>query len=118
MPPSRNTCSGSCSQGRGKEDTLRPHLWLLVFPTATQPALHTPCLLRVVALHCSRGCHDEAGSWDVESRGASGPGRHLGGTAGAMLMEGTYTGSTLGEVLISDGGQTATVDDPVCAQSP
>ena len=52
------------------------------------------------------------------SRGASGPGRHLGGTAGAMLMEGTYTGSTLGEVLISDGGQTATADDPVCAQSP
>ena len=82
------------------------------------PPLHMPCLLRVAALHWSRGCHDEAKSWDVGSTGASGPGWHLGGTAGAMLMEGTYTGSTLGEVLISDGGQTATADDPVCAQSP
>ena len=77
-----------------------------------------PCLLRVAALHWSRGCHDEEKSWDVGSTGASGPGWHLGGTAGAMLMEGTYTGSPLGDVLISDGGQTATADDPVCAQSP
>ena len=82
------------------------------------PPLHMPCLLRVAALHWSRGCHDEAKSWDVGSTGASGPGWHLGGTAGAMLMEGTYTGSPLGDVLISDGGQTATADDPVCAQSP
>ena len=35
-----------------------------------------------------------------------------------MLMEGTYIGSVSVEVLISDGGQIATVDDPVCAQSP
>jgi len=41
------------------------------------PPLHMPCLLRVAALHWSRGCHDEAESWDVGSRGASGPGRHL-----------------------------------------
>ena len=30
-----------------------------------------------------------------------------------MLMEGTYIGSISGKVLISDGGQTATADDPV-----
>ena len=77
-----------------------------------------PCLLRVAALHWSRGFHDEAESWDVGNRGASGPGRHLSGRAGATLMEGTYIGSVSGEVLISDGGQTATADDPVCAQSP
>ena len=70
------------------------------------------------ALHRSRGYHDEAESWDVESRGAYGLGWHLDGTAGAMIMEGTYTGSPLGEVLISDGGQTATEDYPVCSQSP
>ena len=77
-----------------------------------------PCLLHMDALHWSRGYHDEAESWDAESRGASGPGWHLDGTAGAMIMEGTYTGSPLGEVLISDGGQTATADDPVHAQRP
>ena len=33
-------------------------------------------------------------------------------------LEGTYTGSPSGDVLISDGGQTAAADDPVCAQSP
>ena len=52
------------------------------------------------------------------NRGASGPGWHLGGTAGAILIEGTYTGSTSGEVLISDGGQIATEDAPVSVQSP
>ena len=77
-----------------------------------------PCLLRVAALHWSRGCPDEAENWNVGSRGASGPGRHLGGTARATLMEGTYTGNPTGEVLISDGGQTARADDPVRAQSP
>ena len=82
------------------------------------PPLHMSCLLHVAALHWSRGCHDEAESWDVGSRRASGPGWHLCGTAGSMLMEGTYTGSPPEEVLISDGGQTATADDPVCAQSP
>jgi len=35
-----------------------------------------------------------------------------------MLMEGIYIGGVSGRVLISDGGQTATADDPVCAQSP
>ena len=82
------------------------------------PHLHTPCLLRVADLHWSRGCHDKADSWDVGNRDASGLGRHVGRRAGVMLMEGTYIGSISGEVLISDGGQTATADDPVCAQSP
>ena len=77
-----------------------------------------PCLLRVAALHWSRGFHDEAESWDVGNRGASGPGRHAVGRAGVMLMEGTYIVSASGEVLISEGGQTATVDDPGCAQRP
>ena len=77
-----------------------------------------PCLLSVADQHWSRGCHDEAERWDVGNRGTSGPGRHLGGRARAMLMEGTYIGSISGEVLISGGGQTATGDDPVCAQSP
>ena len=77
-----------------------------------------PSLLSVAYLHWSRGCHDEAESWDVGNRGTSGPGRHLGGRAGPMLMEGTYIASVSGEVLISDGGQTATADDPVCSQSP
>ena len=72
----------------------------------------------MAALHCSKGCHDEAESWDMVNRGASGPGWHLGGTAGAILIEGTYTGSTSGEVLISDGGQIATEDAPVSVQSP
>ena len=49
--------------------------------------------------------------------GASGPGRHVGGRAGVMLMEGTYIGSVSGEVLVSDGGQSVTADDPVCVQS-
>ena len=80
------------------------------------PHLHTPCLLLVAYLHWSRGCHDQADSWDVGNRGASGPGRHAVGRAGVMLMEGTYIVSASGEVLISEGGQTATVDDPVCAQ--
>ncbi|SBO33297.1 hypothetical protein ANAPC2_01314 [Anaplasma phagocytophilum] len=52
------------------------------------------------------------------NRGASGPGRHAVGRAGVMLMEGTYIVSASGEVLISEGGQTATVDDPGCAQRP
>ena len=80
------------------------------------PCLHTPCLHRVADLHWSRGYHDQADSWDVGNRGASGPGRHVGGRAGVMLMEGTYIGSVSGEILIYDGGQTATADDPVCAQ--
>ena len=69
-------------------------------------------------LHCSRACHDQANSWDVGNRGASDPGRHVGGTARIMLMESTYIGMVSGEVLISEGVQTATADDPVCAQSP
>ena len=77
-----------------------------------------PCLVRVVDLHWSRRSHDQADSWNVGNRGASGPGQHVGGRAGVMLMEGTYIGSISREVLFSDGGQTATADDPVCAQSP
>ena len=50
--------------------------------------------------------------------GASGSGWLVDGRAGVMLMEGTYIGSTSGEVLIYDGGQNAIADDPVCAQSP
>ena len=42
----------------------------------------------------------------------------MGGRAGILLMEGTYIGSVSGEDLISDGGENATADDPVCAQSP
>ena len=82
------------------------------------PHLHMPCLLRVADLHWSRGCHDEAENWDVGSRGASGTGQNLGGTARALLMEGTYIGRTSREVLISDGSQTATTDDPVFAKNP
>ena len=67
-------------------------------------------------LHWSRGCHDKTDSWDVGNRGAYGPGLHVGGGAGILLMEGIFIGSVSGEVLISDGGQTATADDPVCAQ--
>ena len=77
-----------------------------------------PCLVRMGDLHWSRGCHDQADSWDVGNGGASGPGWLVVGRAGVMLMEGTYIGSASGEVLISDGGQTATADDQVCAQSP
>ena len=82
------------------------------------PHLHMPCLFRVADLHWSRGCHDEAENWDVGSRGASGTGQNLGGTAGALLMEDTYIGRTSEEVLLSVGGQTATKDDPVCVKSP
>ena len=82
------------------------------------PPLHTPCLHCVADLHLSRDYHDKADSWDVGKRGASGPGRHVGGRARVMLMEGTYIGSISGEILISDGGQIAKADDPVCAQSP
>ena len=74
----------------GGEERFSPHLWLPVFATTTHPYT-MPCLLHVDALHWDRGCHNEAESWDVENRGASGPGWHLDGTAGAMLMEGTYT---------------------------
>ena len=52
------------------------------------------------------------------NRGASGPGRHVGGRVGVMLMEGSYIGSVSGEVLISGGGQPATADDLVGAQIP
>ena len=82
------------------------------------PHLHMPCLLRVAGLHWSRGCHDQADSEDVGNRGACGPGWLVGGRAGVKLMEGTYIGSISGEVLLSDGGQIATADNPVCAQSP
>ena len=75
-------------------------------------------LIRVTDLHWSRGCHDQADSWDVGNRGASGPGRHAGQRTGVMLMEDTYIGSVSGEVLISNGGQTASADDPVCAHRP
>ena len=78
---------------------------------------HAPCLNRVADLHLSRDYHDQADSWDVGNRGASGPGQHVGGRAGVMLMEGTYIGSVSGEVLISGGGQTAKADNPVCVQS-
>ena len=64
-----------------------------------------------------QGCHDQVDSWDVGKIGIW-TGRHAGGRAGVMLMEVTYIGSVSGEVLISDGGQTATADDSVCAQSP
>ena len=69
-------------------------------------------------LHWRRGCHDQADSWDVGNRGVSGPGLHVGGRAGIMLMEVTYIGSISGEALISEGVQTATADDPVCALNP
>ena len=82
------------------------------------PPLLMPCLVREDDLHWSRGCHDQADSWDVGNGGASGPGWLVVGRAGVMLMEGTYIGSVSGEVLISEGVQTATADDPVCAQSP
>jgi len=72
----------------------------------------------VADLHWSRVCHDQADSWILGNRGATGPGRHVVGRAGVLLMEGTYIGSISGEVLISDGGQTVTSDDPVYAQSP
>ena len=81
------------------------------------PPLHTPCLLCVADLHWSKGCHDQADSWDVGNGGASGPGWLVDGRAGVMLMEGTYIGSVSGEVLISGGGQTAKADNPVCVQS-
>ena len=86
------------------------------FPNNFQP-LHTPCLVRVGDLHWSRGCHDQTDSFNVGNRGASGPGQHVGGRVRVMLMEGIYIGS-VSEVLISEGGQTATADDPVCAMSP
>ena len=76
------------------------------------------CLLRVADLHWRRCCHDQADSWDVGKGGASGSGWLVDGRAGVMLMEGTYIGSTSGEVLIYDGGQNAIADDSVCAQSP
>ena len=82
------------------------------------PPLHTPCLLCVADLLWSRECHDQADSWNVGNRGACGPGQQAGGRAGVMLMEATYIGSVSGEDLISDGGENATADDPVCAQSP
>ena len=80
--------------------------------------LHTPCLHCVADLHLSRDYHDQADSWDVGNRGASGPGRHVGERAWVMLMKGIYIGSVSGEVLISDGGQTATADGPIGAQRP
>ena len=76
-----------------------------------------PCLVHVSDLHWSRRSHDQADSWNVGNRGASGPGQHVGERTGVMLMEGTYIGSISGEVLVSDGGQTVTTDDPVCARS-
>ena len=82
------------------------------------PPLHTPCLLCVADLHWSRGCHDQADSWDVGNRGASSPGWLVDGRAGVMLMKDSTIGSVSGEVLISEGDQTARADDPVCAQSP
>ena len=82
------------------------------------PPLLMPCLVREDDLHWSRGCHDQADSWDVGNRGVSGPGLHVGGRAGIMLMEVTYIGSISGEALISEGVQTATADDPVCALNP
>ena len=77
-----------------------------------------PCLLRVADLHWRRCCRDQADSWDVGNGGASGSWWLVDGGAGVMLMEGTYIGSISGKVLISDGGQNAIADDPVCAQSP
>ena len=100
-----------------EEDRLRP-LFLYACLPNNCPPLHTPCLHCVADLHLSRDYHDKADSWDVGKRGASGPGRHVGGRARVMLMEGTYIGSISGEILISDGGQIAKADDPVCAQSP
>ena len=87
------------------------------FPNKCQH-LHMPCLLRVADLPWIRGCHDKADSWDVGNTGASGPGWHAGQRTGVMLMGGTYIGSVSGEVLISNGGQTATADDPVYAHRP
>ena len=81
------------------------------------PPLLMPCLVRVADLQWSRGCHDQADSFNVGNRGASGPGQHVGGRVGVMLMEGPYIGSVSGEALISGGGQTATADNPVCVQS-
>ena len=77
-----------------------------------------PCLVREADLHWSRGCHDQADSWNVGNRGVSGPGQHVGGRAGVMLMQGTYIGRVSGVVLVYDRGQTAIADDPVCVQSP
>ena len=114
-PPSRSMCSGACSQATRKR-TDGDHICGCLF-SQQLPSLHTPCLLRVDDLPWSRGCHDQADSWDVGNRGASGPGWHAVKRAGVMLMEGTYIGR-VSEVLISDGGQTATAEDRVWAQSP
>ena len=114
--PSRSMFSGACSQATMKRtdcDRICGYLF-----SQHCPPLHRPCLLCVADLHWSRGCHGQADSWDVGNGGASGPGWLVDGRAGVMLMEGTYIGSISGEVLISDGGQPATAEDPVCAQSP
>ena len=86
-----------------------------MFPINCTP-LHMPCLVCEADLHWSRGCHDQADSWNVGNRGASGPGQHVGRRAGVMLMQGTYIGRVSGVVLVSDRGQTAIADDPVCVQ--
>ena len=110
---------GACAQGLAPKPHWRGQIETefvdACFPINCPP-LHMPCLVRVADLHWSRCCHDQADSWNVGNRGVSGLGQHVGGRAGVMLMEGTYIGSVSGEVLVSDGGQTATADDPVCVQ--
>ena len=119
--PSRSMCSGACSQATMKRTDSDRICGCGLFSAGcfpkNCPPLHTPCLDHVADLHWSRGCHDQADSFNVGNRGASGPGQHVGGRVRVMLMEGTYIGRVSGEVLISGGGQTAKADNPVCVQS-
>ena len=65
-----------------------------------------PCLLPLAAPHWSEGCHNQGESSAMGQRNDSDPELHL--SAARAAIAGSYTGSTLWEVPISDGTWTAT----------
>ena len=96
-----------------KEDRLRPHLGMPVYPTTAHPYTHPAYSVWPICIGAGAAMtRQTAGMWETEVHLVQG-GIWVGETGPR-----SWRALTSREVLISDGGQTATGDDPVCAQSP
>ena len=96
-----------------EEDRWRLHLWMPVFPPSAHPYTCQAYLVWLICIGAGAAMTKQrVGMWETEVHLVQG-GIWVGETGPR-----SWRALTSREVLISDGGQTATGDDPVCAQSP
>ena len=96
-----------------EEERLRLHLWMPVFPPSAHPYTCQAYLVWLICIGAGAAMTKQrVGMWETEVHLVQG-GIWVGETGPC-----SWRALTSGEVLISGGGQTATGDDPVCAQSP